>query len=121
MAEDDMVSFWQAQSNLMWSRVQTASVIEAGTLAGWYKVWGDKHLGLALAVLLLGVGLLVVVSLLMHRDSQYMDACERVASNRIPKPSSPFLGLSGRCIAVGLPLLLAICNLVLAFTMKCFN
>jgi hypothetical protein len=115
MHEDDVLSFWRAQSELMWSRVQTASVIEAGTLAGWYKVLGDKHLVLAPAILGLGALLLVVVSLLMRRDSQYMDACETVAPNRIPEPNSAFLGLSGRKLAFALPLLLGICNLILVW------
>jgi len=120
MYQDDLVSFWQAQSKLMWSRVQTASVIEAGTLTGWYKVWLDNHPCLALAILLLGACLLVVVSLLMYRDSQYMAACEEKAEDRIPKPKDALLGLSGRHIAVCLPLLLAVMNIVLAITTKCF-
>lgn len=119
MNADDAVSFWQEQSKLMWSRVQTASVIEAGTLAGWYKVWGDQHPGLGVAILLLGAGLLVIVSLLMRRDSQYMAACERVAKDRMPSPTPPLVGLYGRRIAVALPFLLAIINVVLVFTMRC--
>lgn len=120
MKPDDAVSFWQAQSKLMWSRVQTTSVIEAGTLTGWYKVWEDQHPYLGVAILLLGTGILFIVSLLMRRDSQYMDACERVAGDRMPSPSPPLLGLSGRRIAVALPLLLAIINVVLSFTTICF-
>ena|SRR3990167_3217774 len=118
MDEYDAVSFWQAESKLMWSRIQTASAIEAGTLAGWYKIRADKHLGPAVAILIVGAILLVIVSLLMKRDSQYMDACEKIAGSRIPKPAPPLFGLSGRLIAVGLPLLLAICNIILAFTIK---
>jgi hypothetical protein len=120
MKPEEAVKFWLEQSKLMWSRVQTASVIEAAALAGWYKLLRDNQLGTALVVLVLGAGLLVVVGLLMYRDSQYMVACERVAGDQMPQPSPPLFGLSGRRIAVGSPLLLASCNIVLAFTMKCF-
>lgn len=118
MNPDDAISFWQAQSKLMWSRIQTASVIEAGSLAGWYKVCGDKHPDLAVAILLLGAGLLVVVSLLMRRDSQYMYACEAVAKVRMPSPDPPLIRLSGRRMAVALPSILAILNVILVFTAR---
>jgi len=116
MTENNVAGFWQAQSKLMWSRVQTASVIEAGALVGWYRLWEDGHLCFAIAILGLGALLLAVVSLLMRRDSQYMDACEKFEPKVIPSPNPPLLRLRGRWIAFSVPLFLALCNIVLALT-----
>lgn len=120
MSDNDAVTLWQFQSKLMWSRIQTATVIEAGVLGGWYQLWESGRSALTVAILLLGAALLLVVSLLMRRDSQYMTACETRAGDRIPKPGPPLLKLKGRRIAVLVPLSLAICNVVLAFTMNRF-
>jgi len=120
MFEEDAVAFWQFQSKLMWSRIQTATVIEAGVLGGWYQLWRANYSRLAVAILVLGAVLLLVVSLLMHRDSQYMKTCETRAGERIPKPGTPILKVTGRQIAVLAPLSLAICDVVLVFMMKWF-
>ncbi len=48
----------------------------------------------------------------MHRDSQYMNKCEEIAGEKLPKPKSPFLGIKGRKMAVGLPLFLGLLNVI---------
>ncbi|MBI5236348.1 MAG: hypothetical protein HY886_08890 [Deltaproteobacteria bacterium] len=121
MNPDDLVSYWTEQNKLMWSRMQTTAFIEAGTLTGWYKVCGDGHPALGAAILLLGYGLLVIVSLLIRRDSQYLDACSIAIADIMPtRLRPPLFGILGRHIAIALPLLLAIINVVLVFTAKYF-
>lgn len=118
--EDDILSLWQFQSKLMWSRIQTSAVIEAAVIGGWYQTWNTSRSALSIAILLLGAFLLLIVSILMHRDGQYMTAYETIAGNRIPKIKKPFLGIKGHCIAVFIPSFLAIANIVLVFTMNYF-
>lgn len=107
MKSDDAVKAWLEKSAQIWSRIQTVSVIEAGGLAGaWYSLHEVQNPKLALAIILLAGFLLVVVSLLMHRDAQYLSAFEKAAQD-FPKVDPPLLGISGRWIGVALPLILA--------------
>lgn len=115
---NDAVTIWQFQSKLMWSRIQTATVIEAATLGGWYRLWNvgrTVHLWLGMLVLLIGGCLLLIVSLLMRRDGQYMDKCEELAQGRIPSPENPKFGLHGRKIAPCVPLCLSVANFAWIF------
>lgn len=110
------IAFWQYQSSMMWSRVKTVALIEAGGLAGSYKVWGDGLTSLATGILMLASMLLLTVGVLMYRDSQYMEACRRDAGELFPRLiGRPFLGVSGRYIAFGTPILLATVNFCLAY------
>lgn len=97
----------------MWSRVQTASVIEGGVITGWYALQCKTH-EVGAIILFLGTFLLVVTSLLMRRDAQYMTACEKTLKGSFPRPEKPLFGLSGRMLAVSILVLLALCNAVLA-------
>ena len=51
--EKNAIAFWQYESTMMWSRVKTVALIEAGGLAGAYKVWGDGLTSLATGILML--------------------------------------------------------------------
>lgn len=113
MTPDDALKFWLEQSELMWSRVQTIAVIEASTLGAWYVLILAEKFHLARAILLVGLLLLIAVSLLMLRDGQYMNACEKEAGYNFPNVAKPFLGLKGRYIAFGIPLALALVNIML--------
>jgi len=97
----------------MWSRIQTASAIEVGVITGWYIIRCQLHV-IATTVLFLGAFLLVITGLLMKRDAQYMTACEETLQGFFPKPGKPFLGLSGRVLAVSVLVLLALGNILLA-------
>ncbi len=97
----------------MWSRVQTASVIEGGVITGWYALH-CKTPGLSAIILLIGTFLLVTTALLMRRDAQYMTACEKSLKGSFPKPEKPLFGLSGRILAVLILSLLALGNAALA-------
>lgn len=112
MTKGELLRVWEKHSDLMWGRLQTVSLIEGGALAGWYQLSkeGDQHLGGA--VLLLSLILLLGVSLLAKRDSDYIGGLEK---QNIPlnkhDVGSPLLGLHGRTIAIGVPLTLAFANL----------
>lgn len=112
MNEDNVINFWLEQSKLMWGRVQTISAVEAGSLSGWFVIYKDHQL-LATGLLVLATLLLVLLALLMRRDADYMAACESEYPSLIPKPLvKPFCDLRGRDIAFGIPLMLAICNIL---------
>jgi hypothetical protein len=113
MTPADAVRFRQEQSLLMWSRVRTASAIEAGAVIGAYKTWVDGHSLVASAVLVAAAVLLGAVAALMNRDAQYMSAAEAIAGDHLPHPPRPWFGLSGRQLAIRLTLGLAGLNLLL--------
>lgn len=114
MTPNEAVKGWFDKSAHMWSRIKTVSAIEAGTLAAaWYALSQVKHTGLAVSVILLATILLIVVALLTYRDKQYMDALQRIAGSEFPVVSPALFGLSGRIVAVGLPILLALANWLL--------
>jgi hypothetical protein len=114
----ELGQYWRFQSGQMWSRLQTASFIEAGVLTAWYSLYQIKSFTLGLLVLAVGAILLIIVGLLMRRDSQYMQACERKIGPSFPKPDKPFLNISGRLIAISLPVGLAILDVVLIFVQQ---
>ena len=120
MKPEDAEKYWFAQSQLLWSRLKTASVIEAAALTASYKLWSDEHPIAALGLLLVAIILLILVGLLMHRDGQYMDDLrERTkpkdsSESDFPNPKR-LIGLRGRdvgCIAIGV---LVVCNLLAMF------
>ncbi len=91
-------SRWVEQSKLLWSRLQTASVIEAAALAAAYKMCMDRRRCLQILVLALGMVLLLLVFFLMKRDAEWLDAFHEAAGDCLPKVKELFWGLKGRCI-----------------------
>jgi len=87
MKQDQIVSLWINHTNLLWSRLQTASAIEAGVLAAAYQIH-DLHKYWASILLIVAVLLLIGVLLLMTRDVQHLDAFKKSSDdgNAIPAP-----------------------------------
>ena len=75
---------WMQQSQLFWSRLQTAALLHSGVLVGWYKL-RDAEPILNRGLLALGIFLSVFVVAIMVRDSQYMDKMKKLAGNTFPK------------------------------------
>ena len=88
MNHDRTITLWINQSNLLWSRLQTASAIEAGSLAAAYNIL-PSHKCWSVALLIAASLLLFGVLLLMMRDVQYLDAIRKytAADVVIPKPA----------------------------------
>ena len=118
MTREEAVKFWREQSNLMWSRIQTAAVVEAGGLTGWYYLFfKETSFGFWVSLLILGFSgiLLLILSVLMRRDAQYMDHCGKIAGNKLPRPTKkPLFGWNGRMIAIGIPFVLGVLNILFA-------
>ena len=116
MTKEEAVKFWREQSNLMWSRIQTAAVVEAGGLTGWYHLFfKDTPFGFCSSLVMLGFSgiLLLVLSVLMRRDAQYMDRCGEIAGNKLPRTTQkPLFGWNGRTLAIGIPLVLGELNII---------
>jgi hypothetical protein len=100
---------------MLWSRIQTASTVEAAVVVGAYTLWAAHRSGLAAALLFFGALLLVIVSLLAWRDGQYLQAIQdKLGDHNMPQPKK-LLGLDqlkGRRIGAGVPLGLAVLDLV---------
>ena len=77
MKQDRIVKLWINHTNLLWSRLQTASVIEGGALAAAYQIQ-CQHKYWASALLIVAALLIFGVLLLLARDAQYIDAINSV-------------------------------------------
>lgn len=113
MPELDAMNGWLKTSYQMWSRIQTVTAIEAGTLVGWYSLQKSGDSALALALLLFAMLLLICMSLLMFRDGQYMCAFEDACGTDFPRVAKPLIGLGGRDIATWLPVGVGVLNLLI--------
>ena len=79
-----IADLWMHQNNLFWNRLQTASGIELGGLAGAYLVYEKGHYWWPVAVLALASFLLIGVFGLMVRDVVYREEiCNLTASGEI--------------------------------------
>ena len=79
----DYFTFWNNQSNLLWSRLQTISLIHSGALAAWYVVRNEWFADYLVYVAIL---LTAFIALIMFRDAQYMDAARAKIGNAFPTP-----------------------------------
>lgn len=84
MSSESAALLWINQSNLFWSRLQTVSAIEAGTLAAVYTLWNDKHKIILILISILAIWLLCLVGLLMTRDEKYLKLFEAPALIKRP-------------------------------------
>lgn len=89
-ATEQKISLWINHNNLLWSRFQTASVIEGGALAAAYQIYGP-HKYWASALLILAALLLFFVLLLMCRDVIYIKHFETSINDKssILSPTEP--------------------------------
>ena len=69
----DIEKLWAENRQLLLGRVQMLTAIEAGVLIAAYTVCKDHHTAVAAVVLWVGVFLLGVMFLIMHRDMQVRD------------------------------------------------
>lgn len=115
--QETAVVLYQFHVKNMWSRIQTASVVEGATLGAWYSVWDahpDRNL-IAGGILLIGAVLMWMLSMLILRDSQHISQCEQVGGDLIVRPVRALpLRLSGRRIAFAVVLGLALMNIAIA-------
>jgi hypothetical protein len=77
MKREEKVSLWINHNNLLWSRFQTASVIEGGALAGAYQIH-ESHKYWAFILMLLAAFLPFGLLLIMSRDVLHIDAFRKL-------------------------------------------
>ena len=126
ITKSDYLNWWQYQSTLMWSRIKTSTLLEAGLLGGGYKLWEANQILLLFLVFLCGSFLQLIISVLMHRDSQFMNTLKKIIDDdlpgmqktgQFPHIGKPFLGMPGRVIAIGIPIFLVFFNLAIFICM----
>jgi hypothetical protein len=118
MRQEEAVKYWLEQSKFMWSRLQTISALEVAIVGGWYVLIDGKHSNFALPLLLSGTVFMAMLGLLVKRDIQYMAAWQRLAAGSFPDVDHPFLLIKGRWIAIAIPTVLLVANLVIAWTTR---
>lgn len=119
MSQEDAIKLWLEHSKLMWSRLQTIAVLEGGIIAGWYKIYEINNFNLGYPVLIIGSMLLLIIGLLIHRDSQYMHTFEEAAGDAFSNRPKPLLGLPGRILALVIVGILLLSNISLICYMLC--
>ncbi len=111
MAESDKVKLYVEQNKLLWGRLQIAYLIEASALAGFYVVRSDHESRLAFSLLALSAILLLLLALLIYRDTQHLEKFGTDAG--VPKIAMIFGFISGRRLAWSVPVVLLIANILL--------
>ena len=77
-------TLWASQSTLLWSKLQTISAVEVGTLVGAYYLWKGNETGFLILLLLIANWFLFLTWLLMLRDWTYLDHFREAASFKRP-------------------------------------
>jgi len=75
LKKEIILQLWMHQSNLFWSRIQTAIAIQGAIIGAWYLLFKDNGplKPLSHFVLLGGVSLSIGLILIMSRDKEYLD------------------------------------------------
>lgn len=108
-----VVDVWVKQSELMWRTVYTTPAIATAVFAGWYVVAESKK-PLAYAVLGVGVFMMALQGLVIHRMARYLNVLRRAVGDDLPHVSAarvPYVGVplpKGNHLAVALPIILGL-------------
>lgn len=114
LKKSDYLELWKFQSNLMWSRIKTTSTIVAAILTGSFYMSEKRWYLLINLILLFGSIFLFIMSILMHRDSQFMKMCKMKINSdtmgfenldEFPKIEPLLKKWSGRRIAIYTPII----------------
>lgn len=71
MSETNYAELWREQSKLLWSRLQTALILNSAILAGWWKVRSDIYYGNL--ILVFGIVVSVLLGLIFLRDREVLN------------------------------------------------
>ena|ERR1043165_7149303 len=106
MSPDKAADLWAMQSQMLWSRIKTASVVEAGTVTAVYTLWNGYHKDPSFPIVLLffSIALLICIIFLMRRDNLYMEMFRKMAG--FEKPDG-----GGSGLAMGVLLIVALIGL----------
>lgn len=117
--KDLIVQLWISHNQFFWQQVRALPFVEAVILAGAYKLITDGERGFAIAVLVIGAFLFILISLMMNRHRQHLKVFRDAAGDAIPNPGTPFLCLRSDWMAVSISLLLALLNGVAIIVLIC--
>ena len=101
------------QNKLLWSRLQTAYLVEAGTLTAFYVLLKDRQPEIALGTCILGSVLLFVLLLILVRDVQFHTAMRQWLPLATISPTWRTLGIRGKYFAIVIPIVLIVANAIL--------
>jgi hypothetical protein len=109
-----VMDLWTKQSDLMWRTVYATPAIAAAIFAGGYAVLKDNKPTLAIWVLVVGVLMMIVQGLILHRMSLNLNVLRDAVGDGFPRverakiiPSWDALRLpTGYQLAVSVPIIL---------------
>lgn len=106
----EYLNLWMQQSQLFWSRLQTATALHTAVLTGWYFIKPEEKI---LKISLLGIGIVIsgLILRIMIRDSQYMEAMKEKSKDDLHWPPQSCFG-GRRC-----GYLLVIVFIIIEFTL----
>jgi hypothetical protein len=116
--KDWLVELWIKHNEFLWQQVRAIPFVEALVLAGAYTLKKDKENSLAIAILVAGAILFVMIGLMINRHGQHAKKFRDEAGEAIPNPGQPFLCLRSDWIAASIPFLLAILNAGTAYILS---
>ena len=105
----EYAKLWMTQSQLFWSRLQTAALLHSAVLAGWYGA--KDHPRMRMALLGLGIILSCLLMMLMGRDAHYMEEMRKRADETFPDPEKHHI--PGRKCGFAIVIILTLAEVVL--------
>ena len=79
-----LMDLWSKQSDQMWRTVYATPAIAAAIFAGWYAVLKDNKPNLAMLVLFVGILMMVIQALVLHRMSLYLNMLRASVGKELP-------------------------------------
>ena len=105
------------QNKLLWSRLQTAYLLEAVTLAGYYALIRDDKPSLAAGLILLTSIMLILLTAITQRDGLYLRQMREAGWLPLGEVDhKTTFGLAAKTLAVWIPFILLIANTILAIS-----
>jgi hypothetical protein len=80
-----VMDLWSKQSDLMLRTVYATPAIATAIFAGWYAVMKDEKPALAMWVLFVGVLMMIVQGLILHRMSLYLNVLRDAVGDAFPR------------------------------------
>lgn len=120
LSSDSLVALWSSQSEMLWSRLKTASVLQAAFASGWFYLEGKNNSCLQIPLFILILLLMFILLRIAQRDIAHLRATEKKLRGQFPKP--PKVKFGGTCmILLGLALLAIADTMLLLSKFVCLD
>ena len=81
---DKLVDAWMKQSELLWRTVYATPAVATAVFAGWYVASKNSETGVSRAVLLVGIIMMIVQWMIIHRMARYLNKFRDAVGEGLP-------------------------------------